>query len=84
MGALSAHLLAKKAQRSDIVRAETKAASFETGEPTIAELQQAMASGALTARSIAEKYLSRIRDIDKQGPAINSIIEINPDALAHS
>jgi amidase len=41
-----------------------------------------MESGALTARSIAEKYLARIRDVDKQGPAINSVIELNPDALA--
>jgi amidase len=51
-------------------------------ETTIAQLQQAMGAGALTARSITEKYLARIQEVDKQGPRINSVIEINPDALA--
>src|SRR5262245_23326686 len=55
---------------------------FELDEKTIAELQEAMKSGALTARTIAEKYLSRIAAIDKQGPRLNSVIEINPDATA--
>src|SRR5947208_3297297 len=41
-----------------------------------------MKSGRYTARSIAEKYLARIDEIDKRGPAINAVIEINPDALA--
>jgi amidase len=56
--------------------------SFELDEKTIAELQEAMKSGGLTARSIAEKYLSRIAAIDKQGPRLNSVIELNPEALA--
>ncbi len=55
---------------------------FELDEVTIATLQEKMKSGQLTARSIAEKYLARIDAIDKRGPAINSIIELNPDALA--
>ncbi len=55
--------------------------SFELEEKTIAKLQEGMKSGSLTARSIAEKYLSRITAIDKQGPRLNSVIEINPDAL---
>lgn len=41
-----------------------------------------MQSGELTARSIAELYLKRIQEIDKAGPALNSVIEINPDALS--
>jgi len=57
-------------------------ASFELEEATIPDLQAGMASGKYTARSIAEKYLARIDAIDKSGPAVNSIIEINPDALA--
>ncbi len=57
-------------------------AAFEFDEITIADLQDAMKSGKYSARSIAEKYLARIDQIDKQGPAINSIIELNPDALA--
>jgi amidase len=56
--------------------------SFELEEVTITELQDAMKSGKYTARSIAEKYLARIDQIDKQGPTLNSIIELNPDALA--
>jgi len=56
--------------------------SFELDEKTIAELQEAMKSGGLTARSIAEKYLSRIAAIDKQGTRLNSVIELNPEALA--
>jgi amidase len=56
--------------------------SFELDEKTIAELQEAMKSGGLTARSIADKYLSRIAAIDKQGPRLNSVIELNPEAPA--
>lgn len=55
--------------------------SFELDEATIAQLQEAMASGRLTSRAITEKYLARIEAIDRRGPAINSIAEINPDAL---
>jgi len=55
--------------------------AFELDEKTIAELQEGMKSGSLTARSIAEKYLSRIAAIDNQGPRLNSVIELNPDAL---
>ncbi len=55
--------------------------SFELDEITITDLQDAMKSGKYTARSIAEKYRARIDQIDEQGPAINSIIELNPDAL---
>jgi amidase len=54
---------------------------FELNEITIADLQDGMQSGKYTARSIAEKYLARIVEIDKGGPAVNSVIETNPDAL---
>jgi amidase len=59
----------------------SEAAPFELEEITIAELQAGMESGKWTAQSIAEKYLERIEAIDKHGPAINSILELNPDAL---
>jgi len=55
---------------------------FELDEISIPELQEGMKSGKFTARSLAEKYLGRINEIDKHGPAVNAIIEINPDALA--
>src|SRR5947209_8208844 len=51
-------------------------------EVTIAELQNEMKSGRNSARSIVEKYLTRIARLDKRGPAVNSIIELNPDALS--
>jgi len=57
-------------------------ASFELDEITIGDLQEGMKSGKYSARTIAEKYLERIEAIDKHGPAINSVIEMNPDAIA--
>ena len=56
--------------------------SFELEEITVTDLQQGMASGKFTALSITEKYLSRIDAIDKKGPAINAVIELNPDAVS--
>jgi amidase len=55
---------------------------FELDETTVSAIQKGMKAGKFTARSLVEKYLARIHQIDKQGPAINSVIEINPDALA--
>lgn len=57
-------------------------APFELDEITVAQLQDGMSSGKLTARAIAQKYLDRIAAIDKGGPRVNSVIEINPDALS--
>lgn len=51
-------------------------------EWTISELQKAMATGELTARRLAELYLQRIGEVDKSGPYLNSVIELNPDAFA--
>ncbi|MGB8987965.1 MAG: amidase [Candidatus Sulfotelmatobacter sp.] len=55
---------------------------FELDELTISDLQDGMKSGKFTSRSLVEKYANRIDEIDKHGPAINSVIELNPDALA--
>jgi amidase len=57
-------------------------AAFELDELTIAELQTGMSSGKYTAQSLTRKYLDRIDDVDRHGPAINSVIELNPDALS--
>jgi amidase len=54
---------------------------FELAEATVATLQQRLESGQDTATSLVEKYLARIESIDRAGPRINSMIEINPDAL---
>ena len=50
-------------------------------EWTITDLQQRMESGELTARRLVELYTERISEIDKNGPYLNSVIELNPDAL---
>ncbi|HEY6339171.1 MAG TPA: amidase [Candidatus Sulfotelmatobacter sp.] len=63
-------------------RRGAEVAAFELDEVTVADLQDGMKSGKFTARSLVEKYTARMGEIDKSGPAINSIIEMNPDALA--
>jgi amidase len=55
---------------------------FELEEITTSELQDGMKSGKYTARGLVEKYLARIDEIDKQGPTINAVIQVNPDALS--
>ena len=55
---------------------------FEFDETTVAKLQREMRSGGLTARSITEKYLARIESIDQHGRRLNSVMEVNPEALA--
>jgi amidase len=54
---------------------------FELDEITIADLQKAFQSGQYSSRSVTEKYLARIQEVDKAGPKVNSVIEVNPDAL---
>ena len=55
---------------------------FELNEVTIADLQAGMISRKFSARSLTEQYLARIEQIDRRGPAVNSVIELNPDAVA--
>ena len=55
---------------------------FELDEMTITDLQDGMKSGKFTARSLVEQYSARIDEIDKHGPAINSVLELNPDAFS--
>ncbi|HKM46656.1 MAG TPA: amidase [Terriglobales bacterium] len=54
---------------------------FELDELTIGDAQKAFQSGQYSSRSLTEKYLARIQEIDKAGPMVNSIIELNPEAL---
>jgi amidase len=50
-------------------------------EWTIADLNEKMETGELTSRQVTELYLQRINAVDKNGPYINSVIELNPDAV---
>ena len=65
-----------------IVRAFAAPSDFAVEEATIAALQAAMQAGRLTAESLANQYLQRIQAIDRNGPTLRSVQEINPDALA--
>jgi amidase len=56
--------------------------AFELEEATVADLQKRMTAGSLTAHALTERYLERIAAIDKGGPALNTVIELNPDALS--
>jgi amidase len=56
--------------------------NFKLNEVTIDELQKRMQSGQTTSRAITQAYLDRINSIDKNGPKLNSVIELNPDALS--
>ncbi len=60
---------------------EAEDGDFPLQEATIEELQVKMQSGELTSWQIVEMYLKRIEEIDKNGPELNSIIELNPHAL---
>lgn len=55
---------------------------FALLEATIDLLQQKMRSGEYTSQAITRLYLKRIAEIDKKGPTLNAVIELNPDALA--
>src|ERR1700724_1192382 len=83
LGASAAVLTPRPAlgESSSTFETKSSAGSFELEEITVSELQEGMTSGRFTAHSIADKYLARIEAIDKHGPAINSVIEVNPDAL---
>src|SRR5512145_3036522 len=54
--------------------------AFELDELTITDLQQALESGKYSSKQLVEKYSDRIGDIDKKGPTLHSVIEMNPDA----
>ncbi|HEV8142808.1 MAG TPA: amidase [Methylomirabilota bacterium] len=58
------------------------AGDFNVEETTIVALQAAMQSGRLTAEALADIYIRRIQAIDKSGPTLRSVQELNPDALA--
>ncbi len=60
----------------------TRAAEFAFAEATIDGLQARMAAGTLTARELTAAYLQRIAEVDRAGPKLNAVIELNPDALA--
>ncbi|MEQ9582681.1 MAG: amidase family protein, partial [Arenibacter sp.] len=72
-------------QMSCQVSSEKKQAAetdnFRFMELGIPELQQGYRDGTYTVKEVVEAYLKRIGEIDKSGPMLNSIIQVNPDAI---
>ncbi|MDX2303927.1 MAG: amidase [Microscillaceae bacterium] len=60
---------------------ETHYNDFKFQEYTIAQLQEGYQKGDFSIREVVQSYLDRIEAIDKKGPALNSVIQLNPDAL---
>ena len=61
---------------------KTAASAVALEEATIDSLQDQMKAGTLTARRLTQAYLDRIEALDRKGPALRSVIETNPEALA--
>jgi amidase len=61
---------------------EGQSAPFQVEEATIAGVHQAMKAGRLTCRALVDAYLRRIDAYDKNGPALNAIVVVNPEARA--
>jgi amidase len=59
----------------------TTSASIDVSDASVASLQAAMQSGKTSSQALVRAYLARIKALDKGGPRINSVIEVNPDAL---
>ena len=62
------------------INRESVLPDFELQEITITQLQVAMTSGRFSSRSLVAKYLDHIADVDRDGPKLNSVIELNPEA----
>jgi amidase len=56
--------------------------AFALEETTVAQIQDGMKAGRLTARAVAQAYLDRIAALDRQGPTLRAVLETNPEALA--
>jgi amidase len=69
------------ASRAEAFAADTQP-NPELEEITIADLQKQQQTGAQSSEQITQAYLARIEAIDRNGPKLNSVIELNPDALA--
>jgi amidase len=79
---LSAEVIADPAGRPREPNDAFANAPFALDEVTIADLQSAMASGRMTSRSITQEYIDRIHALDRTGPTLRAVLEINPDALS--
>src|ERR1700730_5056196 len=67
---------------NDVVpNSDSSSVPTQHNEKTVLQLQLEMASGALTSEELTEEYIARIIALDQSGPGVNSVIQLNPQAL---
>src|SRR2546422_5640889 len=79
---IAAAALSLAASAMGSATAGTSSAPTQFNEFTISQFQSLMASGQLSSFGLTKYYISRIQDLDREGPSVNSVIELNPDALS--
>ncbi len=67
-----------------VAASPARAAEADLTTATVAELNAAFAAGSLTSEKLVSLYLARIEAYDKQGPKVNCVITLNPEALAQA
>lgn len=75
-------LAAASSHAGEMAGSAATSARFDVTEKAVAQLQAAMQAGTINAQQLVQLYLARIAALDKAGPKLNSIIELNPEALA--
>jgi amidase len=80
-GTLALAPLSSCVQHTDSISKTKDYTDFDLNEVTLAQLQEKMSSGKLNSEKITQKYLDRIGQIDRNGPELRAIIELNPEAL---
>src|SRR3954452_3899688 len=73
---------AVRAQRPQPSRSAASLPAYDVIEQSIEELQRAMDAHEVTSRQLVDIYLARVEAFDKQGPALNAIVSVNPEARA--
>jgi amidase len=70
------------ARAASVTASAAQSGKFDWEELTIGDAQAAMSAGRISARRLTEMYLERIERLDRRGPALNSVIETNPEAVS--
>jgi amidase len=78
----SISVLEARPESANLLQQVRRVKSFGIEELTIAQLQERIDRGQASAVSLTKKYLARIAAIDRRGPRLNAVIELNPDALS--
>ncbi len=79
---VAGRVLADSARHSRPAPGAFRVRRFEWEEATVGDLQAALAKGRQTAVSLTRAYLRRIEELDRCGPALRAVLEVNPEAVA--